>query len=99
MNVDAKFLDPPSEQLFDLALCDRQPIRMARREVADVQSDPSERNRRKGLPPLKKPVGNAALIEELDGACVHASRARSDQGFCGSTLQEGNVDACERQLA
>ena len=47
----------------------------------------------------EEPIGDSALIEDLDGACVQATRARADELLARAPLDNGDVDARQRQLA
>ena len=47
----------------------------------------------------EEPVGDAALIEDLDGARVQAARARAGEVLAGAPLDDGDVDPRQRQLA
>ena len=45
-------------------------------EVADVEPDPGEAGELGGLSLAQEAIRDAALIEDLDGACVQAAGAR-----------------------
>src|SRR6185503_7871274 len=47
----------------------------------------------------EEPIGDPALIEDLDGAGVQAAGARAGEVLAWAPLDDGNVDACQRQLA
>ena len=47
----------------------------------------------------EEPIGDAALIEDLDGACVQTAGARAGEILAGAPLDDGDVDARQRQLA
>jgi hypothetical protein len=47
----------------------------------------------------EEPIGDAALIENLDGTCVQTTRARAGEGLAGAPLDNGGVDPRQRQLA
>jgi hypothetical protein len=47
----------------------------------------------------EEPIGDAALIEDLDGACLQAARTRAGEVLAGAPLDNGHVGACQRQLA
>jgi len=51
------------------------------------------------LPLRKKPIGDSALIEDLDAACVQAARARANQILRDASLDDGDVDPRQCQLA
>ena len=46
---------------------------MTSREVADVHRNPAERHHGKALTFCEEPIGDATLIEYLDGASVQPS--------------------------
>src|ERR1700734_1980326 len=45
------------------------------------------------------PIGNAALIENLDGARVQTAGAQAGEVLAGAPLDDGNVDARQCQLS
>ena len=47
----------------------------------------------------EEPIGDAALIEDLDGACVQTAGARAGEVLAGAPLDDGDVDARQRQFA
>ena len=47
----------------------------------------------------EEPLGDAALIEHLDGARVQAAGARAGEVLAGAPLDDGDVDPRQRQLA
>ena len=47
----------------------------------------------------EEPIGDAALIEDLDGARVQTACARAGEVLAGAPLDNGDVDARQRQLA
>jgi hypothetical protein len=51
------------------------------------------------LPLREKPIGDSALIENLDGAGVQTTRARAGQVLAGAPLDNDNVHARQHQLA
>ncbi len=68
-------------------------------KVADVQRDPGE------LPDLgllslrEEPIGDSALIEDLDRARVQTTCARAGEVLAGAPLDDCDVHARQRQLA
>ncbi len=70
-------------------------------KVADVQRIMWKLHGRIHLSLREEPIGDAALIEDLDGARVQpASAARAPHGFlAGAPLDNGDIDARQRQLA
>ena len=61
--------------------------------------DPGEARDLRHLPFREEPIGDAALIEHLDGARVQTARARADEVLAGAPLDNGDVDARQRQFA
>jgi hypothetical protein len=56
-------------------------------------------NPRPGPPALREePVGDPALIEDLDGARVQTARARAGELLAGAPLDDRDVDPRQRQL-
>jgi hypothetical protein len=50
------------------------------------------------LPDCNKPVGNSTLIENLDRSNVQSSGPRSNEILVRAPLNDGNVNARQRQL-
>ena len=65
---DLQFGDPAGEDPLDVLLPQPEPVGMPGRKVADVQADHGEPGALGHLPLRKEPIGDAALIEDLDGA-------------------------------
>jgi hypothetical protein len=68
-------------------------------EITDVQGDSTEPLDLHRLPLLEKPVGDAALIEHLDGARVQTAGARAVGIRSGASFDDDDVDARQRQLS
>ena len=94
-----ELVDPAGEDPLDVVLPQPETVRVAGGKVADVEMDPGEPGDLRLLPLGEEPIGNAALIENLDGACVQAARARAGEVLAGAPLDNGDVDARQRQLA
>ena len=94
-----QFPDPPGEDALDMVLPQPEPVRVPGRKVADVQPDPREPGNLRLLPLGEEPIGDSALIEDLDGARVQTACARAGEVLAGAPLDNGNVDARQRQLA
>lgn len=62
----AQLPDPVGQDSLDVALNQRQRVRMPGRDVADVHRRVRERCRRNGLPLGEETVGDASLVEDLD---------------------------------
>jgi hypothetical protein len=74
-------------------------VRVPGWEVADVQGDPGEPRDLSHLSLREEPVGDPALVEDLDGACMQSSGARAREVLADARLDDGDVDPCQRQLA
>jgi hypothetical protein len=70
-----------------------------RRKVADIQAHPREACDLCYFSFAQKSIGDAALIENFDGARVQAAGARAREILVGPPLANGNVDAGQRQFA
>ena len=68
------------------------------RKVADVQGYVEVHDLMR-LSLREEPVGDTALIEDLDGARVQTARARAGEVLAGAPFDNGDVDARQRQLA
>jgi hypothetical protein len=60
-----------------VVLPERQPVVVARGEVADVEIDQREAGNLTDLPLRKEAIGDAPLIEGLDGASVQPAGTRA----------------------
>jgi hypothetical protein len=67
-------------------------------KVADAERDPGELPDLRHLPLRKEPVGDSALIEDLDGARVQTTCARAGEVLAGAPLDDGDVHPRQRQL-
>src|SRR6185369_5720889 len=70
-----------------------------RREASEVEMHAGEPRHLRLLALGEEAVDDAALIEDLEGACMQAPRARPDQVLVGAPLDYGHIDARERQFA
>jgi hypothetical protein len=96
---DAELVDPVSESALGDVLPEREPVRMPRREVAQVELRLVEVQHLRRLPLRQEPLGDPALIQDLDGARVQTARARSSLPVLTRlTLDDDDVDARQRQL-
>src|SRR5713226_45937 len=68
-------------------------------KVADIQTDAGEPRDLGHLPLREEPIGDSALVEDLDGARVETPRARSGEVLAGAPLDNRDVDPRQRQLA
>src|SRR5882724_4488939 len=94
-----QLVDPAGEYALDMVLPEREPVVMPGGKVADVQTDPGEPNDLRDLSLREEPISDSALIENLDGARVQTACARANEVLTGAPLDNGNVDARQRQLA
>ena len=94
-----QLVDPAGQDALDVVLPQPEPVGMPRGEVADVERDPSETRDLGHLSLREEPIGDAALIEDLDGSCVQTAGARAGEVLAGAPLDDGGVDPCQRQLA
>ena len=68
MDRDLQLGDPAGEDALDVFLPQPEPVGMPGGKVADVQADHGEPGDLGHLPLRQEPIGDAALIEDLDGA-------------------------------
>ena len=94
-----QLVHPAGQDLLEAVLQQREPVGMAGGKVADVQPDPGEPRDLSRRPLREEPVGDAALIEDLDGARVQTAGARAVELLAGAPLDHGDVDPGQRQLA
>ena len=67
-----ELVDPAGEDALEVALPQREAVVVAGREVADVEGDVGEALDLHRLPLGEEAVGDATLVEHLDGAGVEA---------------------------
>ena len=65
---DRQLADPAGQDALDVDLPQREPLVVPRGKVADVQRDPGEPRDLGHLSLREEPIGDSALIEDLDGA-------------------------------
>ena len=63
-----QLVDPAGEDALDVVLPQPEPVGVPGGKVADVQGDPGEPRDLGHLPLREEPIGDSALIENLDGA-------------------------------
>ena len=68
VDLHAQLADPAGQDPLDVVLPQPEPVGMPRRKVADVQTDAGEPRDLCHLSLRKEPVGDATLVEDLDGA-------------------------------
>ena len=91
--------DPAGQDALDVVLPQPEPVGVPCWEVADVQTDAGESRDLRHLPLREEPIGDSALIENLDGPRVKAACARAGALLAGAPLENRNVDSRQRQLA
>ena len=94
-----QLVDPAGQDALDVVLPQPEPVGVPGGKVADVQRDAGEPRDLGHLPLREEPIGDPALIEDLDGACVQTACARAGEVLAGAPLDDGDVDARQRQLA
>src|SRR4029078_8917702 len=68
INRYRQFVDPAGEYALDVVLPQPEHVIVPGRKIADVQSDPGELCDLSRPPLREEPIGDSALIENLDGA-------------------------------
>ena len=71
-DLHPELVDPASEDPLDVSLRESERVGVARREGAHVQQRAGEAHRLEGRARVEEAVGDAALVEELDGPGVEA---------------------------
>jgi hypothetical protein len=74
---DRQLVDPAGQDALDVLLPQAEPVVVPGGKVADVQPDGGEAGDLGNLSLGEEPIGDATLIEDLDGACVQAAVRRS----------------------
>jgi len=90
--------DPPRQDALDAVLPQAEAVVMARGEVADVQADAGKPRNLRRLSLREKALRDSTLVEDLDGARMQAARARAGKVLARAPLDDGHVDARQRQL-
>ena len=98
MDRHRELVDPFGEQALDVDLPQREPVGVPSGEVADVQWRPCECRNLHRLSLRQEPIGDATLVEHLDGASVQAARPLAGKLLAGTSLDDGDVHPRERQL-
>ena len=75
--------DPAGQDALDVVLPQPERVGMPGGKVADVQRDAGELPDLDHLPLREEPIGDAALIEDLDGARVQTACARAGRSWLG----------------
>ena len=99
MDRDRQLADPAGQDALDVVLPQPEPVIVPGGKVADVQADRGEARHLRHLSLREEPIGDATLIEHLDRARVQTAGARAGKFLAGAPLNDGYVDARQRQLA
>jgi hypothetical protein len=91
--------DPAGQDALDMVLPQPESVIVPGGKVADAQRGPGELRDLCHLSLREEPIGDSALIEDLDGARVQTACARAGEVLAGAPLNDGDVDARQRQLA
>jgi hypothetical protein len=75
-----------------MVLPERQHVIMACREVAEVERYEREACDLTGLSLRQEAIGDAALVEYLDGARLQAAGARAGKVLVLTPLDDGDID-------
>ncbi len=75
----AQLLDPSEQQPLDVVLEQRERVGMARGQAVQLEHRAAERDRVHRLAVGEEPVGDAALIEQLDRAGVESAPTSAHQ--------------------
>ncbi len=95
----AQLVDPPGQEPLGAVLRQREAVGVAGRGVAEVQGNAGEPGHLGGGALREEPLGDAALVEDLDGPAVQAEGAPADDLLAGTPLEDDDVDPRQRQLA
>ena len=98
MDRHRQLTDPLGQDALDVVLPQPENVVVPGGEVADVQGY-VEVHDLMHLSLREESIGDAALVEDLDGACVQTAGARAGEVLAGAPLDNGDVDARQRQLA
>ena len=90
--------DPAGEDALDVVLPQPEHVVVPGREVADERG-PGEHRGLVFLSLRDEPIGDSALIENLDGAREQTACARAGEVLVRPALDDGDVDVRQRQLA
>ena len=93
-----QLLDPAEHDPLDVVLPQPQRVRVPGREVAEVQRRVPEAHRLRDLSLGEEPVGDPALVEDLQRARVEPARAGADQLRCRTSFDDRDIDPRQRQL-
>ena len=74
-----ELVDPAGEDALDVVLPQPEPVGVAGGKIADVERRRRQSRDLRLLPLGEKPIGDAALIEDLDGARVQTAGTRAGE--------------------
>lgn len=94
-----ELLDPAAQDPLDVALRQRQRVRMTRGEAGDLERGAGEAQRLNGPSLDEEPVGDTALVEDLDRSRVKPSGTSANQVQSRTPLQHHDINPRQRQLA
>ena len=95
---DAELGDPAGQDDLELLLPQGEEVVVAGREVADVERRPRVADERMRPARRKKPVDDAALVEDLERAGVESSGPPAVELLVGTALDHEDVDPRQREL-
>src|SRR6185369_2533218 len=95
----SQLAEPLDEDALDMGLPQPQGVWMARGKITEVEADHLEADDLHRLSLRDESLGDAALIEDFDRACVQAAGARAGEILAGASLDDCDVDAGEGELA
>jgi hypothetical protein len=93
-----QFADPVRDYALDMFLPKGEAIVVTGGKIADVQMSHRESPDLGDLPLGQEPVGDAALIKDLDGTCAEPTSTRAGQGLIRTPLNYGDIDARQSQF-
>jgi hypothetical protein len=96
---DFQLADPFGQDAFDVDLPQAERVRMSSGKVAEIEADHLEAHGLDRLSLRDEALGDAALIEDFDGACVQTAGARAGDLLARASLDDRDVDAGQRQFA
>jgi hypothetical protein len=99
MDRRRQLADPLGQDPLDVVLRQGEAVGVPGGKVAHVQPDHVEADDLHRLSLREEPIGDSALIENLDGARMQAARARAGEILVGTPLDDGDVDTGQGQLA
>ena len=91
--------DPTGQDALDVVLPQPEHVVVPGGKVAEVQRGAGEPRGLSHLSLREEPIGDSALIHDLDAACVQPACARTDEFLAGAPLDNGDVHPRQHQLA